>query len=236
MNASSREGRLATAFVSLADTLVDTYDVVDILNTLVDTCADLIENTEVGLVLADPDGELSVVAATADTSRAIELLQLQQGGPCLESFRSKSIVDVPDVGRVRGRWPEFSALALERGVHAVHSVPLRLRGDVLGALGLFRIAPEPFTEEDFMIARGLADIATIGILQERALRQSDLAREQLQLALESRIVIEQAKGVLAQTHGIEMDEAFKRLRDHARSNRIPLTDVATDVVRRRIVP
>jgi hypothetical protein len=215
MASNTRERRLTTAFVTLADTLVAGYDVVDLLQTLVDTCADLLDASAAGIMLADHDGELAVVASTSERSRLVEMMQLSSGfGPCVECFTTGNPVTVSDVDDLGDRWPGFREAAIGQGFHSVHGVPLRLRGQI--------------------IAQGLADVATIGILQERALREADIARGQLQHALDSRVLIEQAKGVVAHTRSVDMDGAFRALRAYARSNNMNLRDVADLVVKREI--
>lgn len=236
MISEARESRLAAAFVSLADTLVVGYDVVDLLQTLVDTCAELLDASAAGLLLANPAGELEVVAATSEQSRLVEMMQAKTGlGPCVECFRTGAPVAVPAVAELDDGWQAFRDEALRQGFNSVHAVPLRLRGTTIGALGLFGETPGLLSEQDASVAQGLADVATIGILHERALRESDIAQQQLQRALNSRVVIEQAKGVIAQTHGVDMDEAFRILRAQARSNSRNLRDIAELVVERKLV-
>jgi len=227
---------MAATFVTLADTLVAGYDVVDLLDTLVNASAELLDASAAGLILANESGDLSVIASTSERSRLVEIMQLKFGqGPCVECFGTGAVVTVPDVDDVKERWPEFRVAALEQGLHSVHAVPLRLRGTVIGALTLFRNETGVLTEEDMLAARALADIATIGILHERTLRESDIAKQQLQHALDSRVLIEQAKGVLAHIHNVDMDEAFRTLRDYARNNGLLLRNVAERVVNRSLV-
>jgi GAF domain-containing protein len=233
--ADTREARLVDTFVTLADTLVAGYDVVDLLQTLVDACADLLEASAAGLMLAGTDGELAVVASTSERSRLVEMMQLRYGlGPCVEAFTTGSVVQVEDIRSVGEQWPEFQKEALAQGFRAVHAVPMRLRGSVIGTLNLFSVKPGLLSRLDVNAAQGLADVATIGILHERALRENELTRTQLQNALDSRVIIEQAKGVVAQTRGLDMDQAFRAIRDYARSNNLPLREVAESLVRRTL--
>jgi len=235
MTADSREQQLTEAFVSLADTLVTDYDVVDLLQNLVDTSADLLNSEAGGLLLADELGELAVVASTSEETRLVELLQLDTGmGPCVEAFETGQVLEVVDIEETGDRWPVFVREALAQNFRAVLAVPMRLREDTIGTLNLFRSTPGPFGPTDVVVARGLADIATIGILHERAVRESDIARAQLQHALNSRVVIEQAKGVIAQVRMVGMDEAFRILREYSRNHNVPLRDVASLVVRRSL--
>ena len=236
MSETTREQGLLDAFANLADTLVGGYDIVDMLQLLVDTCRDLLDVTAVGLLLADPEGDqLELVASTSEESRIVETLQIgAEDGPCVESFRTGEPVGVPDIAATRNRWPDFAESAAEQGFGGVFAIPLRLRSITIGAMNLFRAEPGELNERDLRAAQALADVATIGILHERSFRANDLVREQLQIALNSRIVIEQAKGVVAHRHDVDMDEAFRMLRTYARSNRVRLVETARAVVERRI--
>lgn len=232
--ADSREARLVDTFVTLADTLVAGYDVVDLLQTLVEACADLLEASAAGLMLADRNGDLSVVASTSERSRLVEMMQLRYGlGPCVEAFSTGAVVQIEDIEAL-DKWPDFCREALAQGFRAVHAVPMKLRGDVIGTLNLFSVRPGLLAPLDANAAQGLADVATIGILHERALRENELTRTQLQSALDSRVIIEQAKGVVAQTRGVDMDQSFRALRDYARSHNLALRDVAKSVVAREL--
>jgi GAF domain-containing protein len=231
----TRERQLTATFVALADTLVVGYDIVDLLQTLVDSCAELLDASAAGLLLADDTGQLSVVASTSEQSRLVEIMQLDLGyGPCVECYSTGRAVAVDNIDTTEDRWPGFAKSAIELGFQSLHAVPLRLRGTVIGTLNLFRAEKGNLSEDDAAVAQGLADIATIGILHERALKQSDIAQAQLQYALDSRVRIEQAKGVLSQLHNIDMDAAFKQLRQYARNNGLPLRDVAQQVVERSL--
>lgn len=229
----SRERRLTEAFVTLADTLVDDYDVVDLLQTLVETVAEVLDATAVGLALADDHGLLAVVASTSENNHIVDLMQPESwDSPSAESFRTGKPYSTPDLQTQLPR--DFAETALKLGFRSLHSVPMRLRSEVIGALTLFRTYTGALSDDDAAVMQGLADVATIGILHERALRESDIAQQQLQQALSSRVVIEQAKGVIAQTRSLDMDSAFRLLRDYARSNQLNLRDVAELVVRRSI--
>lgn len=235
MVTQTREGQLVETFVTLADTLVVGYDVVDLLHTLVEKCVPLFEASAAGIILSSGDGELEVVASTNERSRLVEILQLRSGsGPCVECITTGHAVAVADIDSVGPRWPRFRAGALEQGFASMRAVPLRLRATTIGSLNLFWDRLGGLGEEDALTVQALADVATIGILQERAIRESDVARQQLQHALSSRVLIEQAKGVLAFTHSVNMDEAFTLLREHARGNGEALVDVAERVVNRSL--
>jgi GAF domain-containing protein len=225
---SGREQRISRAFVALADTMVDDYDVIDLLDRLVGYSADLLSADAAGLVLADNRGALRAVAASSEDAELTELLQLQSDeGPCLDCYRTSAVVRADDIAEAADRWPAFVAALANGGAYrSVHALPLRLRGQAIGALNLFHRAPGPLPEDDLVLGQALADVATIGILSERLIRRGEAVNEQLQTALNSRVVIEQAKGVLAQHAGVDMNQAFDLLRRYARGNNLRLADVA----------
>ena len=226
-----RNAVLAERFVGLADTLVDDFDVVELMETLVATCGEVLETSAAGLLLNDLRGALHVVASSSDETRVLELMQLQNAeGPCLDSVRQGTAVTSENLSQDRDRWPLFVPAALEAGYRSVHAMPLRLRNETIGSLNLFRSSPPALTAEEQRVAQALADVATIGILQERAIRRSEVVNEQLQSALNNRVTIEQAKGVLAQYGGLSPAEAFERLRRFARSRNLKISDVARRIV------
>jgi transcriptional regulator with GAF, ATPase, and Fis domain len=229
---SDREHLLASAFVELADTLVDEYDVIDVLDRLVAHSVTLLAADAAGILLADSRGRLRVVASSNEESDWTELLQVQTDeGPCVDCVRTGQPVTVTDLDDAATRWPTFVAALAGRGTYrSVHALPLRLRREAIGAMNLFHTRAGPLPEADLRLGQALADIATIGILQERAVRHGEIVTEQLQTALNSRVIVEQAKGVLAQTGGLTMDAAFDRLRRHARSHNLLLGGVARRVV------
>lgn len=227
----SREQRLAGVFVELADTLVADFDVIDFLHTLTERSVELLHADAAGLILVDPQGQLQVLASTTDQARVLELFELQNSqGPCLDCFRSGQPVVNVDLAEVVTRWPSFEAATTAAGFRSVHALPLRLRGQVIGAMNLFCRDRSSLTDDDVSVGQALADVATIGLLQERTVRHGEIVAEQLQAALNSRILIEQAKGVLAERSGIDVDEAFAVLRAYARSNGSQLSAVATAVI------
>jgi GAF domain-containing protein len=226
-----RERAVVEMFVSLADTLVDDYDVVEVLHHLVYSCVSLLDVSAAGLLLDDQRGQLALVASSSEETRLLELYQLQNNeGPCLDSVRSRVIVTSADLEADRGRWPIFVPEALKAGFRSVTAVPLRLRDDVIGGLNMFSVRPMVLTDADMRLAQAMADAATIGILQQRAVHRTSVLAEQLQLALNSRVSIEQAKGVIAERHSVSMDVAFEALRRYARDNNLKLHDVAGGVV------
>ena len=223
--------RLADAFVMVADTLVDEFDLIDFLHNLADHVADVSGVSSVGLMLADLDESLHYMAASSAGAKHLELFQLQHDeGPCLDCFRLGAPVILNDLRQAEDRWPEFTPRALAAGVRSVHAFPMRLRKQVIGTLNVFGEGPLPLESHDVKIVQAMADVATIAILQERAISSAEILTEQLQGALNSRIVIEQAKGVVARAHGVNVDEAFTVLRTHARSHHLRLVDLAHDVV------
>jgi transcriptional regulator with GAF, ATPase, and Fis domain len=236
MTAATREEQLFEKMASLADTLVAGYDVVELLQNLVDSCAELLDVSAAGLLLADADGRLELVASTSEENRVVETMQVaSEAGPCIECFRTATAVSVPDIRHAPEEWSEFRQACAENGFGSVYALPLRLRETTIGTLNLFRPEPGELNDRDARAAQALADMATIGILHERSWRAADTVRAQLQVALTSRIVIEQAKGVLAQTHRISVDEAFPMLRNYARSHRLPLSEVAQRLVERTLI-
>jgi GAF domain-containing protein len=234
MSGGSREERLAGAFVDLADTLVDDYDVLDFLHSLATHCIALLDVDEAGLMLADGSGRLVVAASSTEQVRLLELFEVQNDeGPCFDCFATGEPVMVDDLAADRPpKWPRFEAEATAAGFRSVVALPLRLRSETIGALNLFRAVPGPLVEEDRSLAQALADVATIGILQERGSSRREVLARQLQEALSSRIVIEQAKGVLAERAGVHVDAAFELLRGYARSHGLQLSEVARQVVAR----
>lgn len=226
-----RQADLAQRFVALADTLVDDYDVVEVLDGLMGTCLELLDVDEAGLLLNDAQGKLQRVASSSEEARLLELLQAQtREGPCFESVHTGRSVLIGAIGSTRGRWPTFSARAMEAGFHSVYAFPLRLRESTIGGLNLFGVRQDTLDDEARVIAQALADIATIGILQQRSIHRTSLLAENLQRALNTRIVVEQAKGILAERGGLPMEATFTLLRSYARSHNLKLSDLAHRVV------
>lgn len=226
-----RYERLANAFVGLADSLAEDYDAVELAQQLIDGTMDLLPITAAGILLGDAAGELHVFASSSDHTRQLELLQVHaNAGPCLEAYRTGQPVRVADLHAAAARWPAFVERAAEYDFGAVTALPLRLRTERVGALNLFLHDPGSLSASDVAVAQALADVATIGILHQRILTRSELVAQQLQTALNTRLIIEQAKGVLAERGSIDMDRAFNLLRAHARSTNRRLAELARDVV------
>jgi GAF domain-containing protein len=223
----TREADVVRSLVEMADTLVDDYDVVDLLTGLTDRCVDLLGVSAAGVMLAPPAGGLGLVASSSEAMRLLELFELQaQEGPCLDAFRTGQRVEHENLEAGSGRWPSFSAAALQAGFRSAFALPLRLREVTLGALNLLSVTQDPMAEADVIVARAFADLATLSIVQHRAAAEAQSLNEQLSAALASRVVIEQAKGVISERTGIDLAEAFSRLRRFARNHNRRLTDVA----------
>jgi hypothetical protein len=235
MSEPLHDERLLATFAKLADTLVDSYDVVDLLQLLVDSCCDLLDVTEAGILLQDAPGELDVVASTSESSRLVEAMQLSaQNGPCIESYLTGRVVDVPDIAASPERWARFRESALEQGFRSAYAIPMRLRATTIGTVNLLRDHVGELDASDILAARAFADVATIGILHQRSNRENEVIAQQLRTALNSRIVIEQAKGVVAHTRNVSIDQAFDLIRSYARSNRLGLSEVAARLVDRSL--
>ena len=223
----TRESDVVRSLVEMADTLVDDYDVVDLLTGLTDRCVSLLGVSAAGVMLASPSGGLSLVASSSEAMRLLELFELQaQEGPCQDAFRSGERVGQEDLRAGYGRWPLFSTHAVRAGFQSAVALPLRLRDVTLGALNLLSATRTPIEEADLVVARAFADLAALSILQHRASTEAQRLNEQLSAALTSRVVIEQAKGLISERAGIDLAEAFTRLRAFSRNTNQRLTDVA----------
>lgn len=228
---SSREARVAEVFVGLADTLVSGFDIADLFIDLSGACVELLEVSDAGLMLVDANGRLRVMASSTERARLLELMEIQNDeGPCLDCHRSGDPVVASDLAAERDRWPGFADEALRVGYTAAYALPMRLRNESIGALNLFHRVPNTITESTLRLGQALADVATIAILQQRAVQDSVELSHQLQTALNTRVVIEQAKGVLAGKLEIEMQPAFELLRAYARTNQQRLSAVAHAIV------
>ena len=233
---SSRERNLSAALVSLADTLTSDYSLIDLLETLVGKSIELLGTDEGGLLIADPStAQLRSVVSTDASARRLEAQQLDtRRGPSITSFEMGEPMSVDDIGTDAERWPDFRDSARAEGFRSLHSFPLRLRGTVIGVMNLFGRTPRTLDEQDVAAGQALTDVATISILQQRTLEDSVRLTQQLQHALDSRVVIEQAKGVIAHSEKVSLDEAFIILRTHARNSRRPLSEIAAEVMHRTL--
>lgn len=230
MTASAAE-RIAEVFVEVSDTLVDDFDLIEFLQMVTVHATRLASAEAAGVVLSDEQGQLQVMAASDERAQMLELFQAQSHeGPCQDCFREGVPVVNADLSSAAERWPAFAPRAVSSGFRSVHAFPLRLRKQVIGALNLFGESPGDLEPNEVRLVQALADVATIGLLQERAIHQREVLTEQLQAALDSRIAIEQAKGALAQIHGTSPDEAFERMRAFCRSHQRRLGEVARAVI------
>jgi transcriptional regulator with GAF, ATPase, and Fis domain len=230
---TDREQVLTRAFVSIANSMADGVDVVELLSGLARDCAQLLDIASAGLLLADPHGGLHVLAASSEPTRELEIFQVQrEQGPCVECYRTGQPVNVDDLTREASRWPDFVAAALAAGFASVHTVPMRLRDTVLGALGLFGTSTGLLGADDLALAQALAHVASIAIVVDKAASDQVTINHQLQTALDSRVIIEQAKGILAQFGGLDMEQSFNVLRRYARDHNQRLSSLARHLVAR----
>ncbi len=226
-----REPLLVATFVELTDVLVDDFDIIDLLTHLADRCVEVLDVSAAGLMLADARGDLRVVASSSEAMRTLELFELQSAeGPCFECFRTGEPISNAQLTATDHRWPRFAPRAMAAGFLSVTALPMRLRGHVIGALNLFRSDAGAVGDLDLGAAQAFADVATIGILQHRAVQEAHVVNDQLTLALSSRILIEQAKGMVAQRTGLDMEQSFSTLRGHARRHNLLLSDLAQQVI------
>jgi transcriptional regulator with GAF, ATPase, and Fis domain len=231
----AREREVSRAFVTLASSLANGYDVVELLSSLTADCAHLLDVASAGLLLADGRGVLHVMAASSERTRQLEVFQVQRAdGPCRDCYLDGAPVSAPDLHEETDRWPQFVPAALAAGFASVHALPMRLRDRMLGALGLFGTTVGSLSSDDLSLGQALADVASVALVQDKVTSDQKSVNEQLQTALTSRIVLEQAKGVLAQQGSLQMEEAFAMLRRYARTNNLRLTAVAEAVVARRL--
>ena len=223
----AREELVVRALVEMADTLVGDFDVVELLTGLASRCVELLGISAAGVMVATAQGDVRLVASSSEAMRILELFELQaEEGPCLDAYRSGEPVDHLVLAAAGDPWPRFSVAALEAGFHSVSALPLRLRDSTIGALNLFSVGVAPMSEPNTVVARAFADLAAISILQHRSADEHQRTNEQLSYALNSRIVIEQAKGIIAERSGVDLSVAFDRLRDYARDHNLRLTEVA----------
>jgi GAF domain-containing protein len=231
----TREERINDAFVRVTGTLVENYDVLDLLSTLMYTCTDLLGVEAGGILLVDGTGQLELVASTSEEAEIVEIMIVAAGaGPCVDCFTTGAVVSVPDIDAGAHAWPRFRRSALDQGFRAAHATPLRLHGEVIGAMNLLSTRVGALSHRDSELAQALADVATVGILHERSFREPGIITAQLHLALDTRILVEQAKGVVSQTRSCTMTEAFSALRGYARGHGVTLRAAAQGVVDRSI--
>ncbi len=227
----ARESLLISTLVELADNLVDDFDIVDVLTVLSNRCVETIDVDAAGVMLSAPGGELQFIAASSESMEVLELFQLQANeGPCVDCFRTGEAILNRRLSAPDAQWPLFTPQALEQGFHAVHCLPMRLRGRTIGALNLFLEEERQLSDEDVEVAQGFADVATIAILQHQVAADALTLTNQLSNALNSRVIVEQAKGKISEATKCDMDAAFNRLRAHARNHNRRLTELAAEIV------
>jgi GAF domain-containing protein len=226
----SREALATRTFVQLADTLVVDFDLIDLLTVLAARSVALLGAAAAGILLADTEGRLRVMAASNEEAELLELFQVQSdAGPCLDCFKSGDAIVNADL-RGDTPWPAFANESMRLGFASVCALPMRLRHDMLGCLNLFVAQPGGLNQTDVALAQALADVASIAIVQDGANRLATTRELQLQHALDSRVIIEQAKGMIAEHESIAMDAAFALIRKFARVNNLPLTETAGNLV------
>lgn len=231
----SREAKINAAFIAMADALMKEYDIVDLLSTLLNVCTDVLGMDAGGILLADSAGDLELVASTSEEAQVVETIIIAAGeGPCIDCYSTAEAVSVPDIATVAERWPRFHRTALEQGFRSTYAVPMRLRHEVVGVMNLLHSQPGEITEESGNVAQALADLAVLGVLHERNFRTPFAITEQMHLALDTRILVEQAKGVLAHSENLSMTEAFNALRQYARANGTTLRRVAEAITHRTV--
>jgi GAF domain-containing protein len=236
IQSTARDVLLAQRLVELADTLVADYDVVDLLDTLVHTCVEVLPTSQAGLLLLQGK-RLEVLASTNEGTRILELFQLHgEAGPCYEAATTGRSVSIDDLSADGQRWPKFAQAAQRTGFYSVHAIPMKLRDETIGALNLFGDLGHVLSDEDRKVGKAIADIATIGILQQRSIHRISLVAEQLQAALTSRVIIEQAKGLLAEFAQLDMESAFRAMRQYSREHNLKMSRVADQLVQRRLDP
>ena len=232
---TTREASATAAFVAIASSLIDGYDPLDLFTGLTGDCARLLDIASAGLLLADGAGALHLMAASSERTHDLELFQLQRAeGPCLDCHHAGTPVLVPDLQTETERWPQFVPAATGAGFASVHAVPMRLARNVLGVLGLFGTTAGSLNAEDLALAQGLAHVASIALIVERAAADTATVNAQLQHALNSRIILEQAKGFLAQLGDLTPEQAFTALRGYARHHNRKLSELAGELISRRM--
>lgn len=231
-----REQQLVDAFVAVADSLVRDYDLIGLLQSLVDRSIGLFDASAAGIVLGSASDGYDVVASTSERSQFVGLMQLRaEEGPCVEAITSARVVSVGSPREIQERWPAFAAMSEGLGFVAVHAIPLRLRDETIGSLNLFRDQEGEMNAADAVAAQALADVAIISILQERVVSDLSLTKQQLQKALDSRVLIEQAKGVVAHTHDLDMEAAYRLIRHQARTTQTKIVELAQAIVEDGVV-
>jgi hypothetical protein len=232
-----KEALLTQTLVQLANNLVDDFDVIDVLTTLSDRCVDILDVDAAGVMLADGAGDLQVVASSSEGIRILELFELQANqGPGVDCYRTGEPIVNEELSAVGGRWPAFTLRAVRAGFRSVHALPMRFRGRSVGALNLLRIDTGSLRPTDVVAVQFLADVATIAITQNHTALGAQVLSGQLNQAIYGRIVIEQAKGVISEATGLDLDRAFQQLRRYARTHDIKLAELSVHIANGTIDP
>ncbi|MFJ5049950.1 ANTAR domain-containing protein [Streptomyces sp. NPDC088719] len=233
MTSMSREQQVSEVFVKVADSLIDDFDVIDFLEELCAHCVSLLDVSAAGILLGNEKSLLHTVAASDENTHLLELFAVQHDqGPCVDCYetgKARANIDLHDLADT-GSWPAFAEQARDSGFQTSHVFPLRLRSRAVGAMNLFHTSRQPLSPQDASLAQALADIATIALLQQRDIGQEQLEKSQLQRALSSRIVIEQAKGILAERGNVTPDNAYNALRAYARGRQLRVSDCARQII------
>jgi transcriptional regulator with GAF, ATPase, and Fis domain len=234
---STREGRINMAFIQATAALMKPYDVIDLLSTLMDACIDIFDVQAAGVLIADAVGELELVASTSEEAAIVETMIIDAGaGPCVDAFTSGTIISIASIGSEAHPWPAFRTAALEQGYQSTHAIPMRIRGETVGVMNLLGTSSRALEHGDVDLAQSLADIATLGIVHEKSFENPNSISDQFHLALDTRIMIEQAKGALALHGSLTMTEAFTALRNYARRNHQTLRHIAEGILAQQISP
>jgi GAF domain-containing protein len=232
----SREAQLSSLLVRLADTLSEDIDLVELMTVLAEGTVSILAVDEAGVVLADPRGSLRVVASSSERMRDLELYEMQnQDGPCLECFsRGEAVLNVHLDANGDDRWPHFGPRARQVGYRVVHAFPIRHRATTIGMVNAFATGGADLTPDEIQVGEAMAQMAAIGLLHQRAVLDRQTVIEQLEHALDARVTVEQAKGVLSERLGTSLLDAYGLLRNYARRNATPVTSVAAAVLTREL--
>ena len=227
----AREKLTTAAFIEVANALASDYDVGEFLHMLVGRCSEALNSDAVSVLLEAQEGTLQLAAATSERMRELEDLEIRLGqGPCVETYRQGAPVSAGDMRKEQDRWPATAPKAMEIGLLAVNAFPLKVDGDSVGAFNVYREAAGALSDEELRLTQAFADVATVGILRDRKVSEAERRAEQLQGALDSRVLIEQAKGVLAERQGISTELAFDMIRRYARNHHRKLRGVCQQII------
>ena len=218
---------------ALGAVLDPSLDVLDAMDRVIDACVRFTSATEAGVVLADADGSLNVIASSSERTSDAEEAQLgTDEGPCLDCYRSGTTIDVPDVSTHEAEWPTFARTMRERGLVGTFAEPIRLRAATIGSLCVFADHGRGHDDRDVVLLQLLADAASAALARQRGTGPLRTLDEQVEDAIEARVTVEQAKGALAHRRGVRIDEAFQLIRRAGQGAGRGIREVAEDIVRR----